>query len=87
MFANKKKSVELYLYVLLGIDVYAWATIFFPLLIPTYLNLFSVIFFKENANNLIHVLSSLFNRSDSSNRFCSVVNQSNVPLYKLTTYK
>lgn len=44
MFANKIKSVELYLCVLLGLDVYAWATNFFPL-IHTYLNLFSVIFF------------------------------------------
>lgn len=85
----KKKSVELYLYVLLGLDVYAWATNFFSLLIHTYLNLFSVIFFffKGNTNNLIHVLSSLFNRSDSPNHFCSAVNQSDIPLYKLTTYK
>jgi len=59
------------------------------LLIHTYLNLFSLIFFffKGNTSNVIHVLSNLFNRSDFSNRFYSVVNQSNIPLYKLTMYK
>lgn len=44
MFANIK-NVELYFSVLLGLDVYGWATNFFLLLIHTYLNSFSVIFF------------------------------------------
>lgn len=86
MFANIK-NVELYFYVLLGLDVYGWPTNFFLLLIHTYLNSFSVIFLEGNTSNLIDVLSNLFNKSDSPNRFCSVVNQSNIPLYKLTTYK
>lgn len=44
-------------------------------------------FFKGNSNKSIHVLSSLFNRSDSPNHFSSVVNENDIPLYKLTTYK